>query len=57
MNPRLVEELARQLHAELLAKAGAPRPDNLRKNRGLTVRSNVGWAIVAIGLRIAPGGS
>jgi hypothetical protein len=57
MNPRLVEELARQRHAELVAKASRPRPVNPHKHRRPSLRSNTGWAIVAIGLRIAGSGS
>jgi hypothetical protein len=57
MNPRLVEELARQRHAELIAKASKPRPASPRKHHGPSLRSNTGWAIVAIGLRIAESGS
>lgn len=56
MNSRLVEQLARQHHAELVAKASRPRPANPRKHRGPSLRSNTGWAIVAIGLRIAESG-
>lgn len=56
MNSRLVEELARQRHAELIAKTSKPRPAP-RKHAGPSLRSNTGWAIVAIGLRIAESGS
>jgi hypothetical protein len=61
MNPRLVEELARQRHAEVVAKASKPRPAqhhgaHPRKHHGPSLRSSTGWAIVAIGLRIAESG-
>lgn len=56
MNPRLTEELARQRHAELLAKASRPHLATPHKNRRPSLRSNTGWAIVAIGLRIAESG-
>jgi hypothetical protein len=57
MNPRLVEELARQRHAEVLAKASRPRPADPHKHQRPSMRSNAGWAIVAIGLRIAGSGN
>lgn len=55
MSTYLIEELARQRHAELLAKASGPRPESPRTNPGPTLRNNVGWAIVAVGLRIVAG--
>jgi hypothetical protein len=57
MNPRLVEELARQRHAETIAQASRPRPARRDNNQGRRLRSNTGWAIVAIGLKIAESGS
>lgn len=57
MNSRLVEELARQRHAERLAKTKPPMPPCLRRRPGSSLRRNTGWAIVAIGLRIAESGS
>ena len=56
MNPRLVEELARQRHAERVARASKPRTANPRKHHGQSLRSTTGWALVAIGLRIAESG-
>ena len=56
MNPRLVEELARQRHAEQIAQASRLRPAHQDKRQGQTLRRNTGWAIVAIGLRIAESG-
>ena len=53
MNTRLVEELARQRQAEMVRKASRPRLVNPRERRGPSLRSHTGWAIVAIGLRIA----
>ena len=59
MNSRLVEELARQRQAELLAKASRPRLRRADRHQHQRpgLRSNTGWAIVAIGLRIAGSGS
>jgi hypothetical protein len=57
MNPRLVEELARQRHAEATATLSTPRPARPRKHHGPTLRRNAGWVIVAIGLRIAESGN
>lgn len=57
MNPHLVEELARQRHAELVAKASMPHQANRRRHHRPSLRSSTGWAIVAIGLRIAESGT
>jgi len=59
MHPHMVEELARQRHAELLAKSSRqqPGPADPHKHLRPSLRSNAGWAIVAIGLRIAGSGS
>ena len=57
MNPRLVEELARQRHAEAIATTSKPLPAKPHRRRGPSLRSHTGWAIVAIGLRIAESGS
>ncbi len=49
MHSRQYEQLARQRTAELTAShAGVASPP-----RNSTIRSNAGWAIVAIGLRLA----
>lgn len=53
MIPRLVQELARQRYAELVMTAPRLRQDSPHTARRLTLRSTVGWSIVAIGLRIA----
>ncbi len=52
MHSRQYEQLARQRTTELTAsRAGMASPP-----RHSTIRSNAGWAIVAIGLRIAQSG-
>jgi len=56
MHPRFTEELARQRRAELLAKASRPRLANHDRRQRRSLRSNTGWAIVAIGLKIAESG-
>lgn len=56
----LNEQLARQRHAELAAKADRRIPPCLRRrprHPGPSLRSSTGWAIVAIGLRIAESGT
>ena len=60
MYSRLNEQLARQRHAELAAKTERRIPPCLRKrprHPGPSLRSSAGWAIVAIGLRIAESGT
>lgn len=53
MHPLMVQELARQRHAEQVAKASAPRPTSPHKHQRHSLRSHTGWALVSIGLRIA----
>ncbi len=64
MYSRQVEELARQRNAELTAQTWRHRPSGQPEHSGQTkhsgqtnLRSTAGWAIVAIGLRIAESGS
>ena len=53
MHSRQYEQLARQRTAELTAaRANVASPP-----RNSTIRSHAGWAIVAIGLRIAESGT
>lgn len=57
MYSRQIEQLARQRHAGLAAKTRRPVPPCLRRHHRPSLRRNAGWAIVAIGLRIAESGS
>lgn len=56
MYSRQFEQLARQRHAGLAASTQRPVPPCLRKRGRPSLRASTGWAIVAIGLRIAESG-
>jgi hypothetical protein len=58
MNPRTIEQLAHQHHAELRRMAARRSPaasqaSTARRLRRHPVRRRTGWALVTIGLRLA----
>lgn len=60
MHPHLIEQIARQRHAELATVTWQARQARLAgkpKHSRRSLRSHTGWAIVGIGLRIATGGN
>jgi hypothetical protein len=58
MFSRQLDQLARERHEERAAQtARAHCAKTIDPNRTATIRSQTGWAIVSIGLRIAESGS
>jgi hypothetical protein len=60
MNSRQVEQLATQRYAELTAARAAARSRRTTRTAGpqrKPIRTQTGWALVSIGLRLAASGS
>ena len=55
MYPYMIELLARQRESELRRSACDHGPHVPRRRRRRSVRHRAGWALVAIGLRLAHG--
>jgi hypothetical protein len=58
MNSRQLEQVARQRTTELTAPRSAISPTRGAGNApGASIRSQAGWALVSIGLRLADSGT
>lgn len=57
MYSRQIEQLARQRQGELRTMSQASRTAAAKRALRKPIRSHTGWALVALGLRIAESGS